>query len=152
MYFLEYACTTSFAERAHPKSADHTDFLHKKAYVLLSMSYQLGVFISRSSFYFFKVQKVWVMTYVQIVNFFIWFTIAYWKWVGIELQIPLMIFVGLMGGCSYVNCMYMILSGCGLSKSQKEIAVNVAAIFVDIGVLSAAFFAMLISNFVITNN
>ena len=55
VYFLEYACTTSFAERAHPKTIEHVDFVHRKAYVFLAMSYQLGVFLSQSSFYFFKV-------------------------------------------------------------------------------------------------
>lgn len=151
VYFLEYACTTSFAERAHPKADEHADFLHRKAYVLLAMSYQLGVFLSRSSFYFFKVRRVWIMTYAQVFNFGVWLTIAVWRWLAIELQIPLMIFVGLMGGCSYVNCMFMILGGNGLSKSQKEVAVNVAGFFVDVGIVSAALFAIVVSNFLITN-
>jgi battenin len=128
------------------------DFWHVNAYVLLSFSYQLGVFVSRSSFYFFKFTKVWILTYFQVVNFIVFFTIAYWKWIEIYYQIPIMIFVGLMGGCSYVNCMYMILENKQLSKSQKELAVNVCSFFVDIGIVSAAFFALFISNVVITNN
>ena len=152
VYFLEYSCTTSFAERAHPKSSQVGDFWHRKAFVLLSLSYQLGVFISRSTFYLFKVRKVWILTYLQMVNFVIFFTIAYWKWIEIYYQIPLMIWVGLMGGCSYVNCMFMILENKDLSKSQKEVAINVASFFDDLGVVSAAFFALFISNFVIRND
>ena len=109
------------------------------------------MFISRSSFYFFKFTKVWILTYFQILNFFVFFSIAYWKWIEIYYQIPIMIFVGLMGGCSYVNCMFMVLDNKSLSKSQKELAVNVCAFFVDIGIVSAAFFALFVSNFVITN-
>ncbi len=115
------------------------------------MSYQIGVFISRSSFYFFKVRRVWIMTYLQAINFSIFFSIAYWKWLSIEYQLPLMVWVGLMGGCSYVNCLYVILKSPQLSKSQKEVAINVASFFDDIGILSASFFAIFISNFVIQN-
>lgn len=154
VYFLEYCCTTSFAERANPKKTDTTgqDFWHRKAFVLLALSYQLGVFISRSSFYLFKVRRVDLLTYSQAINFFVFFSIAYWKWIEIYYQIPIMIWVGLMGGCSYVNCYFMILENKALSKSQKEIAINVAAFFNDIGIVSAAFFAIFVSNFVIVDS
>jgi len=91
------------------------------------------------------------MTYLQAINFSIFFSIAYWKWLSIEYQLPLMVWVGLMGGCSYVNCLYVILKSPQLSKSQKEVAINVASFFDDIGILSASFFAIFISNFVIQN-
>ena len=151
VYFLEYACTTSFAERANPKSQDEDGFLRKNAYVLLSMSYQVGVFISRSSFYFFKVRRVWIMTYLQTVNFCIFFSVAYWKWLSIEYQIPLMVWVGLMGGCSYVNCLFAILDSTKLSKSQKEVAINVASFLNSISITMSAVFAIFISKFVILN-
>ena len=151
VYFLEYACTTSFVERANPQSQNEEGFLHKNAFVLLSISYQVGVFISRSSFYFFKVRRVWIMTYLQTINFCIFFSVAYWKWLSIEYQIPLMVWVGLMGGCSYVNCLYAILDSTQLSKSQKEVAINVASFLNCISITAAAVFAILISNFVILN-
>lgn len=66
VYFLEYMCTTSFAERANPKpSAEEEktqDFWHKEAFILLSLCYQIGVFISRSSFNFFQFNRVGILT------------------------------------------------------------------------------------------
>ncbi len=128
VYFLEYACTTSFAERANPKPADAPDFLRKNAFVLLSLCYQVGVFVSRSSFYFFKVRRVWILSYLQAANFCLYFSVAYWKWLS-----------------------YVTLESHQLSKSQKEVAINVASFFNDVGILSASLFAVLVSNFVIPN-
>lgn len=151
VYFLEYCCTVSFAERAHPKSTtdQSTEFIVKNAYVLLALSYQVGVFISRSSLACFKIRQVWIMTALQTVNWVIFFTIAHSKWLSIYYQIPLMIWVGLMGGCSYVNCTYCILASKELPKSLKELAVNIASFFVSVGLVGSAVFAIIVSNFII---
>lgn len=151
VYFLEYACTTSFAERANPKSSSSQegDYFHRHAFVLLSISYQTGVFISRSSLSLFKIEKVWIMTAIQAINFVIYFSIAYFKWLEIYYQIPFMIFVGLMGGASFVNCYYKIMNEKCLNKSQKEVAVNLAAFFNDMGIVMASFLALFVSNYII---
>lgn len=152
MYFFEYACTTSFAERANPKNTQVGDFWHRHAYVLLSMYYQVGVFISRSTLPLFKIPRVWIMTIFQAVNFTIYFTVAYYKWMSIYCQIPFMVFVGLMGGSSFVNCYYILLNDKRLNKSQREIAVNLGTLFNDIGIVAASFLALYISNYVILDN
>ena len=151
VYFLEYACRTSFAERANPKTGEQEGFFESNAFVLLNLSFHLGMFVSRSSFVFFKVRRVWIMTYLQTVNFCIFFSVAYWKWLSIEYQIPLMVWVGLMGGCSYVNCLFAILDSTKLSKSQKEVAINVASFLNSISITMSAVFAIFISKFVILN-
>lgn len=130
---------------------DINDWWEEKAFVLLSVSYQVGVFISRSSLYLFRVKDVHILTVLQTINFGIFFSIAYWKWMSIFVQIPLMVWVGLMGGCSYVNCYYIILESKALSRRQKELAVNVAAFFNELGILLAALFAIFISTSVITD-
>lgn len=151
MYFLEYCVLTSFAERAHPELPSYPNYLEENAYVILYMSYQVGVFFSRSSLALFKVKKVWILTYLQIVNFFVFLSVAIWRWMPTHFQIPVMLFVGLMGGCSYVNCYYLILEEKTLGKTMKELATNVASFFVDFGILAATLSALGISMFLITN-
>lgn len=62
-----------------------------------------------------------------------------------------MVFVGLMGGCSYVNCYYLILENDTLDKRVKELATNIASFFVDFGILAASLTAFGVSMFLITN-
>ena len=116
------------------------------------MSYQVGVFISRSSLNLFKIRKIWIMTVLQTINFVIYYTIAEYRWMSIYYQIPFITFVGLMGGASYVNCFYLIYKEKRLSKSQKEIAVNLAVFFDNLGIVMAAILAIIVSNYVIVDS
>eukprot|EP01016_Furgasonia_blochmanni_P017808 TRINITY_DN2047_c0_g1_i19.p1 TRINITY_DN2047_c0_g1~~TRINITY_DN2047_c0_g1_i19.p1 ORF type:complete len:561 (-),score=83.75 TRINITY_DN2047_c0_g1_i19:239-1876(-) len=155
VYFLEYACLTSFIERAHPKKVDNLNpdlpFAQRNAFVILNFCYQIGVLISRSSLHYVKIKKVGVLTLLQLVNFFIWFFIA-WQKVkygtdyNVYPQFALMVWVGVMGGASYVNVMYLLLSHPKLRKEQKELSLNVTAFFNDIGILSASIWALVMSN------
>lgn len=92
------------------------------------------------------------MTAVQTINFAVYFTVAYYKWMSIYYQLPFMVFVGLMGGSSFVNCYYILLNDRRLTKSQREIAINLGTLFNDVGIVSASFLALYISNYVIVND
>jgi battenin len=67
VYFLEYMCLTSFAERIvakinldHPERKD--DYLFKHGYVVFTFCYQIGVFLSRSSLSIVKIKRVVIVT------------------------------------------------------------------------------------------
>ena len=69
VYFLEYMCLTSFAERIvaklnkeHPEKAN--EYLYKHGYVVFTFCYQIGVFISRSSLSIVKIRRVEIMTII----------------------------------------------------------------------------------------
>jgi hypothetical protein len=57
-----------------------------------------------------------------------------------------MIWVGFMGGGSYVNVMYCILESRDLAKSEKELALTITGVCNDIGILTASLMALLLSN------
>merc|ERR1711957_124696 len=106
-----------------------------------------GVFFSRTSIQFFRVPWVTALTILQAIFFVLWMFIAiYPSWIGIFWQIPLMLFVGCMGGCSYSNCMYYILECETLDKAQKEVTINIGSMFYDSGILVATLISLLISN------
>lgn len=57
-----------------------------------------------------------------------------------------MIWVGLMGGGSYVNVMYRILESPDLAKNEKELALTMTTVCNDIGILSASLMSLLLAN------
>ena len=67
VYFLEYMCLTSFADRFVAKmileNPDKKDeYLYKHGYVIFTFCYQIGVFLSRSSLSLIKIKHVEIMT------------------------------------------------------------------------------------------
>ena len=56
-----------------------------------------------------------------------------------------MLFVGLMGGCAYVNVYYLILENEKISKSAKELVSNISCIHNDLGILLATITGLIIS-------
>ena len=58
----------------------------------------------------------------------------------------LMVWVGLMGGASYVNVMFLTISIDILTFDQKELAVNICTFCNDSGVLLAALLSLLFDN------
>lgn len=56
-----------------------------------------------------------------------------------------MVFVGLMGGASFVNVIYLIKRSEHLHKTERELALNLATVCNDIGTLSACITALVLS-------
>lgn len=78
VYFLEYVCLTSYAERfiaklkhEYPERAN--EFALQHGYVIFSLCYQVGVFISRSSLSVIKIRRVQILTIFQAINFVFFF-------------------------------------------------------------------------------
>ena len=150
VYYFEYSILTSFAERAHPKSDEASgDWWQENAFIILGLCYQVGVFVSRSSLSYFKLKQLWILTTIQGFNYLLFFSVAYYKWMQLRYQLPLMVWVGLMGGTGYVNSYYQMLQTPELTKSLREIAINLAGAAITLGLLAAAGTAVFVSNFVI---
>lgn len=105
-------------------------FWLKNSFVITQFCYQFGVLISRSSLVCFRIRHVWIMSVIQVINGIAWFVQAKFKFMSDpndmdrELKFAFglfawMIFVGLMGGASYVNVFYNILEET-LEEQRKE--------------------------------
>lgn len=77
---------------------------HSKQYQYLQITYQIGVFVSRSSLAFFTTNALWMMALLQFVN------VLYFTFQAIFLTVPsiYIVFVitfweGLLGGAAYAN-------------------------------------------------
>lgn len=62
---------------------------------------------------------------------------------SLKVLVPLYIWIGLMGGGSYVNVMHNILGLDTLKKKEKEIALVLSLMFNYTGVLLAAIFTLI---------
>ena len=111
----------------------------------MQLSYQIGVYISRSSLAIIKITKIWILTLIQLVNAIIWGLIAYYKYSKLWVMFIFMIWVGLMGGASYVNIFYQVLKSSKIAKSEKEISINFISIINDFGVFISSFVVILLN-------
>ena len=56
-----------------------------------------------------------------------------------------MVFVGLMGGASFVNVIYLLKNNTTLQKTEKELALNLLSCFDDLGILLASITALVLT-------
>ena len=156
VYFFEYSCITSFADIYANKLKDEAkdnDSLNensvfiKDGFIVFSFCYQLGVLISRSSLDLVKIRRVEILTFLQFINFtFFLVNTQFFFMKNFYVMYVWMIFVGLMGGCSYVNIMYLMINSQTLKKKEKELSVMVIGISNDMGILLAGVFSLILAN------
>ena len=144
VYFFEYVIITSFANVMDNKIKElHPDKLAeswvKHYFVILNVMYQIGVFISRSSLHFIQIERIWIMTVLQAINFcFLFWNATTFHFQSLGVLCPVFLFVGIMGGGSYVNVLHNLIDMPTLKQSEKESAVSLSLIFNDTGILLAS--------------
>lgn len=144
VYFFEYVASVGAADKAQMPGSTHSlDWFVRNSFVLLAFAYQFGVFISRSSLKVIQIRRVWILTVIQAGNFVLWILQAYYKFMPIGAQLPMMMFVGLLGGASYVNIFYLLLNDEKYPKADKELLVNMAAVCINLGIVLSSVFTIL---------
>lgn len=111
------------------------------------VTYQIGVFVSRSSVNIITIRKTWIMATIQgfIALFFL--TEAIFLYTPTILIIFTMIFIeGLQGGLAYVNTYYRISQE--VPSSRQELAMNVVACSDSIGIILAGCLAIPTHNWI----
>ncbi|KAH3668563.1 hypothetical protein OGAPHI_002317 [Ogataea philodendri] len=114
---------------------------YRDAYVTYGTLYQLGVFISRSSGQFVRIQNLTLPAVLQLLNLVICllqsmiviFPNIYWLFF-------LIFYEGLLGGSSYVNTFMMVTAKIPLS--EREFAMGCVGISDSAGIVVAATIAM----------
>lgn len=96
------------------------NFFVRNSYPITQVCYQVGVFLSRTSLTLFHIPYVGVLSIIQLFNAILWFVQAKTLFIGSSsvestevgvsfILFALMLFVGLVGGASYVNCFFLML-------------------------------------------
>ena len=107
--------------------------------------------MSRSSLALFKINKVEILTILQGLNFTLWILQDRYKFMNIYLQFVVMVYVGLLGGASYVNTFYKLLNDKDIAEKDRELVVNLSAISINIGIVTASAFVILMDNTFLKN-
>ncbi|EPY21469.1 battenin [Strigomonas culicis] len=130
VYIAEYAAQlmAPFSFYCEPEWVDN--FWVKNSYVVTQFCYQFGVLISRSSLLIVQIPYVGVLSIIQVINAICWviqakllFIKSYDKKQQVNMSFILfawMIFIGLMGGASYVNVFYLILQRSTKMRQKEE--------------------------------
>ena len=98
--------------------------------------------MSRSSLKIFKINRVEILTVLQAVNFVFWIMQAEYRFTNIWVQFVLMVYVGLLGGASYVNIFYHLLHSPKFSESDRELIINFAALWQTAALTVASLFTV----------
>jgi battenin len=147
VYFLEYVILSCFSERVARLGWIH-DLDDNYQYELFSLSYQVGVFLSRSSLFIMKkITYVEILTLIQFANFILWLVQVFTGFIHSPyIAIIHLVVVGLMGGGTYVACFYFILNSFRIESELKELCVNIGTIFNDFGILLSSLVTLLLDN------
>lgn len=140
VYFFEYAVSVGFAAIANVKPEHGGSWFRDNAYPVLAFCYQLGVFVSRSSISVVKIDKIEWLTALQGLNFAGWLVHSLHPFIPLWLQFTWMFYVGLLGGAAYVNIFYKLVRDPNIGDQDKELGINIAAIFINIGIVLSAIF------------
>ncbi|OUM54428.1 hypothetical protein BVG19_g3816 [[Candida] boidinii] len=110
---------------------------YRDAYVTYGTLYQLGVFISRSSGSFIRINNLYMPAISQILNCIICILQAlYVIFPNIYILFLLMFYEGLLGGAAYVNTFMLLREQ--VSPTEREFALGAVGISDSAGIVIAA--------------
>ncbi|KAK3520185.1 hypothetical protein QTP70_017934 [Hemibagrus guttatus] len=143
VYFAEYFINQGLLELLYfPNSS----LSHAAQYRWYQTLYQIGVFLSRTSLYFFKIRRVWVLSLLQCVNAVVLLISVYYQfWPSVWIVFAVVLYEGLLGGAAYVNIFYLIRVETG--EREREFAMAAASVGDSIGIALSAAPAIPIHNY-----
>lgn len=138
VYFFEYYINQGMFELVYFPDI----FLDNSSqYRWYQVTYQIGVFISRSSVNIIQIKQIWVMAVLQGLNLtFFWFEAIYMFTPSIWIILALIIFEGLLGGGAYVNTFYRMSKE--IPATRREFSMSVVTLSDSVGIMIAGFVAM----------
>ena len=146
VYFFEYCIITCFADRMQVR-LQTLDSSTSQFFIILNWCYQVGVFISRSSLHYFKIDNVQILCLIQLVNWvLIFLNTQFLVCSSLAVLGPMFVWTGLMGGSCYVNVMHNLLKDESLEESEKQGSIIMSLVSNDLGVLMSALFTILVDN------
>eukprot|EP00927_Polykrikos_kofoidii_P022924 TRINITY_DN21265_c0_g1_i2.p1 TRINITY_DN21265_c0_g1~~TRINITY_DN21265_c0_g1_i2.p1 ORF type:complete len:450 (-),score=66.15 TRINITY_DN21265_c0_g1_i2:502-1797(-) len=136
VYCLEYFVYPGLADR-------ETLHASKSWYPAYWMCYNIGVTISRFSVTIFRIKHVEILTVFQFLNVIGWTVEVYTGIVrnslpnggGYYIMGGWMVLVGLCGGATYGNCMYLFNTQEGIPDNLRELGTNLGFVMSNIGIL-----------------
>ncbi|KAG5887161.1 hypothetical protein JTB14_002516 [Gonioctena quinquepunctata] len=143
VYLFEYFINQGTFELIQFK--DSTTFTAQDQYRWFQVTYQIGVFLSRSSVNLFHIKQTWYMTFFQAINVIIFTTEAIYQYIpNFYIVVALVLWEGLLGGSSYVNTFYRISTE--VAEENKQFSMGITTFGDSIGISLAGILAIFAHN------
>ena len=137
-YFAQYAVAGAFLDCAQSGERLKMKYL----FPLLRLTQHMGVLIFASTRSFFSFPHLKTMTFIQMINFFIWLSQALLHWMPLWSEFFFIFLVGAIGGLSYVNSYDLILRDPELNDKEREVGSNIVAFSVTVSALISSGFTL----------
>ena len=146
VYFFEYYINQGMFELVYFPNI----FLDESSqYRWYQVTYQIGVFVSRSSVNIVQIKYIWMMAVLQGLNvIFFGFEAVYMFTPSIWIILALIFYEGLLGGGAYVNTFYRMAKE--VPATRREYSMSVVTLSDSIGIMIAGFVAMPTHNWLVS--
>jgi battenin len=123
---------------------DNTSFTYSEQYIWYQFLYQGGVFLSRTSIFFFRIRWVLPMGLLQLVNLVFLCLETYFHFIpSIYIVFVIIFYEGLLGGLIYANTVYRISQK--MDDKQREFAMVIIGLGDSTGISLAAIVAIFLN-------
>ncbi|GFR62223.1 battenin [Elysia marginata] len=138
VYFAEYFINQGLHELLY---FDGLFLSSKEQYRWYQVDYQVGVFISRSSVNFFKINQLWCLPVLQFANLVLLLLQVFFRFIpSFWIILAIVLWEGLLGGAAYVNTFYKLTNE--IESEFKEFCIGVATLGDSIGIAIAGVVAI----------
>ncbi|CAH1153453.1 unnamed protein product [Phaedon cochleariae] len=142
VYFFEYFINQGMFELIQ---FENSSLSQAEQYRWFQVTYQIGVFLSRSSVNFFHIKQTWYMTFFQALNLVIFTTEAIYYYIpNFYIVVALVLWEGVLGGSSYVNTYYRITNE--VLEENKQFSMAITSFGDSIGITLAGLTAIFAHN------
>ncbi|XP_066498161.1 battenin isoform X2 [Hoplias malabaricus] len=143
VYFAEYFINQGLLELLYFQKS----FLsHAEQYRWYQTLYQIGVLISRTSLFCFKIRRIWLLSFLQCMNAVLLLLAVYFQFLpSVWLVFVIVLYEGLLGGAAYVNIFYLISKETG--DREKEFAMAAASVGDSFGIALSGALAIPVHNY-----
>ena len=148
--FLQYTICYCFCERTNKyKFINSKGTIFEKAqYETLLLFFEFGIVISNSCLFIIKhIKYIEMFTYLQIINFIIWFIESIFGFVTNQWICYIhLLFVGICGGSGNIGFLYNMFNSKKISPRIQELCLNICEFFMDWGILISSILSIIFDN------
>jgi hypothetical protein len=143
VFFFHYACISGLTDCA---MTAHDRVAKPYVYGLLSLCFQFGNLIGRSTLKWIKIKWLWLLTSIQGVIFLILTVNVQLQFLPLWARITINLVLGTDAGFSYVNVFNQIMGHEGATVKEREIMANLTSIGIAGHIVLASAYTLLMQN------
>lgn len=143
-FFFEFFMYPGLLDRADGCN-NFTQFPVRHGLTVSWLSFNVGVALSRASVALFQIERLWVFPVVQLFNVVIFVIFSSQQILPSVTAVGWMTWIGIIGGCTYVNTMRALQTWQEIPATMRELAMTVTFMTMMIAIAAATLLAKYIA-------